>query len=176
MNTATPRDNTDEFVISRLFDAPRELMWKVWTETEHLKQWFGPKGVTMPSCSMSLRPGGVFHYCMRMPDGNEMWGKWIFREIVAPERIVVITSFSDAAGNLTRHPMNPDWPLEMLSTTLFSEQQGKTKITIHWAPHNATAAERKTFEDEKASMHQGWSGTFEQLERYLEEAQASSRN
>src|SRR5579864_531181 len=92
------------FVLSRTFNAPRELMWKAWTERDHLMQWFGPKGFTMPVAKMDFRPGGMFHYCMQSPDGNRMWGKFVYREIVVPERIVLVNSFSDEAGGITRHP------------------------------------------------------------------------
>ncbi len=83
-NAATNAEK-GEFVISRLFDAPRDVVWKAWTEPERLKHWWGPKGVKIVSCKVDLRPDGVFHYSMRMPDGQEMWGKFIYREIVRPE-------------------------------------------------------------------------------------------
>lgn len=161
----------DTFTISRTVDAPRALVWKAFTQREHLMRWFGPKGFTMPACTLDLRPGGIFHYGMRAPDGAEMWGKWIFREVVAPQRLVVIVSFSDKDGGVTRHPMAPDWPLETLSTTTFSEHQGKTTITIEWSAHNATEAERNAFRAGYASMQQGWGGTFDQLDAYLALAQ-----
>ena len=107
------------FVISRMFDAPRDLVWKAYTEADRLKKWWGPKGFTMLQCEIDLRPGGIFHYGMRAPDGSVMWGKWIFREIVVPKRLVVIVAFSDEAGGVTRHPFAPDWPLETLGTTTF---------------------------------------------------------
>ena len=155
------------FVLSRVFDAPRKLVWQAWTDPEHLKRWFGPKGFTMPACSMDLRPGGVFHYGMKSPDGHEMWGKWIFKEIVPPEKLVVVASFSDAKGGVTRHPASATWPLEMLSTTTFTEHAGKTTLTLRWAPHKATEEERKTFNSAHAGMTQGWGGTMAQLEAYL---------
>ncbi len=155
------------FVITRTIDAPRALMFRVWTEPEHLMRWWGPKGFKMLRCKIDLRPGGFFHYGMRSPDGSDMWGKWIFREIVAPERLVFINTFSDEAGGLTRPPFAQDWPREMLSTITFAESDGKTTITVEWSPHNATEAERKTFAEGHGSMQQGWSGTFEQLAAYL---------
>ena len=158
-----------EFVITRVFDAPRDLVWKAWTERERLMRWFGPKGFTMPVATLEFRPGGVFHYCLRSPDGHDMWGKFVYRDIMAPECIVLVNSFSDKQGNLTRHPMSPTWPLEMLSTTTFTEHEGKTTITVRWAPLNATEAERKTFDEGRAGMSQGWGGTMEQLEAYLKE-------
>jgi uncharacterized protein YndB with AHSA1/START domain len=157
----------EEFVITRVFDAPRDLVFKAWTERDHLLKWFGPKGFTMGVANLDLRPGGVFHYSMRSPDGHEMWGKFVYREIVPPERIVLVNSFSDANGNLTRHPMSPTWPLEMLSTTTFTEHEGKTTLTLKWVPFNATEQERKTFDEARGGMQQGWTGTFDQLADYL---------
>ena len=104
-------DESKDFVTTRVFDAPRDLVWKAWTDPERLKEWFGPKGVTIPVCRMDLRPGGTFHYAMRMPNGQDMWGKWTFVEVVAPEKLVLISSFSDEKGGITRHPMSPNWPL-----------------------------------------------------------------
>src|SRR5262249_19849622 len=104
-----------EFVISRVFDAPRALVWKALTEPERMKQWWGPKGFKVIASKMDLRPGGIYHYGLQSPDGAPMWGKLTYREIAAPERLVFITSFSDEAGGITRHPMAPTWPLEMLS-------------------------------------------------------------
>ena len=72
-----------ELVLTRVFDAPRDLVWKAFTEVDRLKQWWGPKGFRMLTCRLDLRPGGIFLYGMQSPDGHEMWGKWTFREIVA---------------------------------------------------------------------------------------------
>src|SRR5215468_2760397 len=83
------------FVITRVFDAPLDLVFKAWTEAERLTHWWGPKGFKMLSCKLDLRPGGVFHYGMQAPNGAAMWGKWVFREIVAPKRLVFVVSFSD---------------------------------------------------------------------------------
>ena len=158
-----------QFVISRTFDAPRDLMWKIWTERDHLAKWFGPKGVTIVSAKNDLRVGGVFHYGMKTADGKMMWGKWIYREIVPPRRLVFIVSFSDEQGGVARHPFNAEWPLETLSTVTFAEQDGKTEVTVRWTPHNATESERKTFETNREGMKQGWGGTFDRLAEYLEE-------
>jgi uncharacterized protein YndB with AHSA1/START domain len=161
-------DLAQTFLIARTFDAPRELVWKAWTETERLMQWFGPKGFTMFHAENDLRPGGVFLYALRGPDGGEMWGKWVYREVVPPQRLVLVASFSDAEGNLTRHPMTPNWPLQTLSTTTLTEVDGKTTVTIEWRPLGATDEERNVFADAKSSMTGGWTGTFDQLADYLE--------
>lgn len=156
------------FEITRVFDAPRERVWQAWTDPEHLKHWWGPKGFVVTHCKIDLRPGGIMHYCLRMPDGNEMWGKFAYREIVKPERLVFVNSFSDPKGGVTRHPGHAGWPLEMLSTVIFEEQGGKTKITVQWLPgDSATELERKTFDEGRDSMKQGWTGTFDQFADYL---------
>jgi len=160
-------DIQDEFATMRTFDAPRELVWKAFTEPERMKEWWGPKGFKVIHSKMDLRPGGVYHYGMQSPEGHEMWGKFVYREIVPPERLVLVSSFSDRDGNITRHPMAPTWPREMLSVFTFEENNGKTTLTIRWSPLNATDEERKTFSDGKPGMQQGWSGTFDQLAEYL---------
>lgn len=159
-----------EFTITRSFDAPRDLVWKAFTEPERLMHWWGPKGFTMVEAKVDLRPGGVYHYGMKAPDGAEMWGLWTYKEIVAPERLVVLVSFSDADGGITTHPMNPDWPREMISVMTLVDEGSKTSVTITAAPYNATETEITTFEAGKSSMDQGFSGTFEQLDAYLADA------
>lgn len=161
------RNNLEEFAITRVFDAPRDLVWKAFTEPKRLKEWWGPKGVTIIESKMDLRPGGSYHYAMRTPDGNTMWGKFVYREITPPSRMVFVNSFSDEAGGVTRHPMAPNWPLEMLSTFLFEEESGKTRFTVRWSPLNATEEERATFAAGHASMQQGWGGTLDKLAAYL---------
>jgi uncharacterized protein YndB with AHSA1/START domain len=157
-----------DFVISRVLDAPRALVWTCFTDPERMKQWWGPKGFTVTASKMDLRPGGTYHYGLKAPNGQAMWGKFVYREIVSNERLVFINSFSDEKGGVTRHPMNSGWPLEMLSTFTFEDAPGgKTKFTVRWAPHNATQEEQKTFDTGHDSMRMGWSGTMEQLEAYL---------
>lgn len=167
MNTTISTTTERPFVISHLFNAPRERVWKAWTERDRLMQWFGPAGVTIPAARLDFRPGGYFHFCMRTPDGKEMWGKFVYREIRTPEKIVLVNSFSDEKGALTRHPLGATWPLEMLSTTTFTDEGEKTKLTIEWSPLNPTDDERKTFDSSHDGMRQGWSGTFGQLTGYL---------
>ena len=162
-----------DFVIERTLDAPRNLVWRAFTDAEHMKQWWGPKGFKVFHSKMDLRPGGTYLYGMEVPNGPVMWGKFVYREIVPPSKLVFINSFSDENRGVTRHPMSPTWPLELLSTFTFEEAgPGKTKFTIRWSPHNATEEERKTFDAGQASMNQGWSGTLEQLEAYLPKAKA----
>lgn len=155
------------FTISKTFNAPTDVMWKAWTHDNQLKQWFGPKGISMPKCQMDLKVDGMFLYCMVTPDDTEMWGRWIFTEIKKPEKLVMITSFSDKEGKITRHPLAEAWPLEMLSTVTFTEKNGKTTVNVEWNAINETPEERKFFDASHDSMTQGWTGTFEQLEEFL---------
>ncbi len=163
----------DEFIISRVFDAPRDLVWKAFTQAEHLKHWWGPKGFTARVLKLDLRPGGIFHYRLQGPDGQVVWGKFIYREIVAPERIVHTVSFSDENLGLTKHPMSPDWPMEMLSTVTFADEGGKTRMTVRWTPLDPTEVERHTFATSHADMQQGWGGTMDQLADHLERAHST---
>ena len=159
-----------EFVIARVFDAPRELVWRAFTEPERMQHWWGPKGFTVIASKMDFRPGGIYHYGMRAPDGSTMWGKFVYREIVRPERVVLVNCFSDEAGNITRHPLSPSWPLQMLSTFLFADEDGATKLTIRWSPLDADETERATFAGAHPSMQQGWTGTLDRLAAYLAQA------
>lgn len=115
----------------------------------------------MRVATLDLRPGGVFHYGLRSPNGHDMWGKFVYREIVAPERTVFVVSFADENGGATRHPMSPTWPLEVLNTMKLFEHDGKTTITMRGVPVNATEEDRKTFEAGFDSMQQGFKGTLD---------------
>ena len=157
-----------EFVISRVFDAPRELVWKAWTEPDRLIKWWGPRGFEILSTKVDLCVGGIFHYHLRSPEGLEIWGKFVYREISPPEKLVYINSFSDPAGGTTRAPFfDGKWPLQILSTVTLAEEGKKTKVSIRWVPYSATEIERKTFEEAADSMQQGWTGTLDNLTEYL---------
>jgi len=155
------------FVITRVFEVPRDLAWKAFTEPERMKQWWGPKGYTVIVSNMDFRPGGTYHYCLQAPNGMKMWGKFVYREISAPEKFVAVTSFSDEKQGVTRHPMSPSWPLLMLSTFTFTEDKGNTTLTVQWSPISPTDEELKTFKDGTSAMIQGWTGTLDQLSDYL---------
>lgn len=157
----------DAFVISRVFKAPRALVWSAFSDCKHLKHWWGPKGFTMEVCDLDFRPGGIFHYGMKAPNGQMMWGKITYLEIVAPERLVHLVSFSDENRGVTRHPMAPLWPLETHVDATFTDQGKDTLITARWMPHNATDEERKIFSNAHDSMRQGWNGTMDQLDAHL---------
>ena len=87
-----------ELVITRVFDAPRALVFKAWTEPDRLVRWWGPQGFTTPFCTMDLRPGGAVRFCMRSPEGTDHWLQGVYREIVAPERLVCTWAWEDAGA------------------------------------------------------------------------------
>src|SRR5689334_20419107 len=155
------------FELSRTFHAPRALVWEVYSNAEHLSKWWGPAGFTWLRGTLDFRPGGVFHYGMRAPTGQEMWGKFVYREIAAPERLAFTNSFSDRDGNTVRAPFAEDWPLEVLNELTSTEANDATTVAMRGTPFNATDAEKKRFEAMKPSMNMGFKGTLDQLEEYL---------
>ena len=167
-NNPSLEPTVEPFSISRVLNAPRDFVFKSFTEPEKMKKWWGPKDFTVLVSKMDFRPGGIYHYGLQSPDGEKMWGRFVYREIVTPERLVYVNSFSDEAGNVTRHPWSQNWPLEMLSTTTFTEEHdGKTTFMVKWTPLCVTALELKTFNEGRGSIVQGWTGTLDQFEEYL---------
>ncbi len=155
------------FVITRHLKAPRQLLWDVYTQAEHLLHWFGPKGVTMSHSAMDFRLGGKFHYCQALEGGTALWGLWQFREIQTPEKIVLLQHFSDAQGNVAPNPWDASWPMQTLSTTTLAEQDGGTLLIIEWVPYDASEQEKATFLAGHASMGPGWNSVLDRLETYL---------
>lgn len=157
-----------ELILERVFDAPRELVFKAFSEAEHLKMWWGPRGWTLPVCTVDFRPGGVWHYCMKCIDeqqgdffGMESWGKGVYQDIVEGEKIVYIDYFSDAEGN-----ENQDMP-STLVTMLFEEFDGKTKLISR--SKYASAEALKTVID--MGMEQGITETWDRLAEHLQSVQ-----
>lgn len=117
--TRAAREAVGELVITRVFDAPPELVWKAWTEPEHFKQWWGPGPFTCPFSAIDLRVGGRLLWCMRSPEGQEYWTTGAYREIVPLQRLVYSSAFADAAGNpvpASYYNMPGEWPMETLVT------------------------------------------------------------
>jgi len=161
----SPATTSTELVITRVFDAPRELVWKAWTEPEHLMRWWGPKGFTAPAVEIDFRAGGKVLAAMQSPEFNEgrpIWSTGVYREIVPFERIVCTDSFADEHGNVvpaTYYGMEADMPLEMLITVTFEDLGGKTRMTLR---HEGIPAG-----PEREGANQGWSESFDKLAEYL---------
>ncbi|WP_345949340.1 SRPBCC domain-containing protein [Mucilaginibacter sp. PAMB04274] len=153
--------------ITRILDAPPELVFKAWTEPERLAKWWGPKGSRITIKKFDLKPEGTFHYCMDHPNGTEMWGLFVFHEVSAPRKLVFVSSFADPEGNIIRGPFFSNWPLEIKNVLTLEETDGKTIMTLKGGPINATEDEMAQFAKMTQSMQQGFGGSFNVLEEYL---------
>ena len=139
-----------KLMLTRIFDAPRELVFKAWTDPKHMARWWGPKGFTNPVCEMDVRPGGALRIVMRAPDGVDYPMRGVFREIVKPERLVFTNIALDEDGNAV---------LEGLTTVTFAEHDGKTKLTLQT---NAVALVAEAFQ-KLEGMEEGWTQSLERL-------------
>jgi uncharacterized protein YndB with AHSA1/START domain len=153
MDTRTSIDADErepELVITRIFDAPRDVVFEAWTEPGRVARWWGPRGFVTTYCDMDIRPGGAFRVCMRSPEGAEHWKQGVYREVVEPERLVFTFAWEDADGNPTH---------QTLVTVSFAEEGSKTKLTLHQAVFETIA---------RRDEHQrGWTSTLQRFAEYL---------
>jgi uncharacterized protein YndB with AHSA1/START domain len=150
-------DWENELTIVRVFDAPRAKVWQACREIEALKQWWGlPTGATMHTCKVEFRVGGAMLCEIEPPDGAKLWFKWIYREIVEGERLVLEQHFSDANG---RDLDSPERPASTVKLSL-DDAGGKTNLTV---THTGMASEKYRVENFK----EGWSQSLHRLEEHL---------
>ncbi|MEG3144118.1 SRPBCC domain-containing protein [Sphingomonas sp. RT2P30] len=169
MTTDATAQTTPEFVISRHFAAPPERLWEAWTDPAQMAQWLGPKGTTGTTLAADVRPGGLLHWRMDGAEGS-MWGRAVYREVIAPSRLVYVQSFSDDAGAITRAPFfEGRWPLEMLTIVTFELDGDGTRVTLTWRPLDAAADELANFVSNIPSMHGGWGNSFDQLAALIDQ-------
>jgi uncharacterized protein YndB with AHSA1/START domain len=142
-------------VMTRMFSAPRRLVFKAYSDCDHLNQWWGPRLWPLSYCDLDFRPGGTWHYCMRGPNGEEAWGKAIYREIVEPESLVYADAFSDAEGSTV--------PPESVVWVTFGDEGKKTRLTVR--TEFATAEDRETVL--KMGAEEGIAETLDRLEELL---------
>ena len=168
-NELTQAEDTADLNLSRVVDAPRDLVFKVWTDAEHFAQRFAPRDVAIPFCRIDPRPGGALHFCHRVGDGTEVWIKGSYREFVAPERLVFALWFVDATGRRAAHPMFPDWPLDtvIVTTVTFADLDGKTQLTVRQGFEPAAAAAKDVVKRERQCARAGWAETLERLDEYV---------
>ena len=146
----TQADST-EILIEHVFDAPRELVWKAWTDPEHVAKWWGPQGMTTRVDELDLRPGGRWRYVMMAPDGSEYPQKGVFREIVPPETIVTSAEFEVGA----------EGPHKVILTYRFDDLGDKTKLTMRSGMYLPMS------EQEQMGVIEGWNSNFDSLDDYL---------
>jgi len=151
-----------ELVLTRVFDAPRRLVFKAWTDAKHVAQWWGPHGFTNPVCEVDVRLGGAIRIDMRGPDGTVYPMTGFYQEIVEPELLVFTASALDAEG----HPL-----FEVLTTVTFAEQGAKTTLTMHARVVTATPEAAPHI----AGMQEGWTQSLERLGKYLGSTFAKGR-
>jgi len=166
LTTSTPLRTVE---ITRIFDAPRELVWRAWTDPQQMMRWWGPPTFTAPVCSMDLRVGGKYLYCMQSPDGQQFWSTGVYQEITRPERLIFTDSFADEEGNIvpaSHYGMGDDFPLEMVVTVTLEESGDQTKMTLRHAGLPAGEMGDMT--------EQGWSGSFDKLAESLRQGDAPS--
>lgn len=156
------------FVINRSFDVDIERMYDLWTNPKHIMNWTPPTGFTGKYRSADIRPGGESFYEMS-GNGFTLYGKARYLEMNQPTRLVYTQVFTDINGNISRHPMAPTWPEAMKTTVSFHEEgPTQTRVTVEWEVFgNADSSERETFKGAKGGMTQGWTGSFDKLEEYL---------
>ncbi len=173
--TDTQQTGTErqEFVVSRTLNAPRDLVFEVWSRAEHLARWWGPKGCAITVKRLEFRPGGIFHYSMDTPDGGRMWGRFEYGDINPTDLIVFVNSFADEEGNIIRAPFSEIWPLRVLNRLTLDEQDGRTTLTLRGGPIDAGDEEWEMFHKMFPSMQQGFAGTLDQLEAYLASEQGA---
>jgi uncharacterized protein YndB with AHSA1/START domain len=147
-----------EVRITRVFDAPRDLVFRAWTDPEQLNRWYAPTGCAIRFEKIDVRPGGRFHSCITTPDGHECWCVGEYREVVPPERLVHTMLVADAAGTEmepTAVGMDPDWPRETVLTVTFEDLGGKTRLTLHQTVSEALA--------KRTGAHPSWLSMLDRL-------------
>ncbi len=152
----------DELTITRIFDAPREQVWKAWTVPARTMRWWGPKKFTSPVSRIDLRVGGKYLNCMRSPEGQDYWSAGVYREIIPMEKLVLTDSFSDEKGNIlpaSHYGLSGDWPLELLVTVTFEDIGGKTKMILR---HEGIPSGLM-----RDNTEAGWSESFDKLAESL---------
>ena len=160
---------TQRFVLNRVFAAPIDVVYRMWTDPEHLARWIPPTGTTMKFLRADLRVGGSTHACITDGGKVTMYSRAEYLELTPPHRIVYTQQFVDERGAVSRHPLAPTWPETMLTVvTLTEEDDDQTRVTVTWEPYGAaTDAEVATFLQARGGMTMGWTGSFDKLEALL---------
>jgi uncharacterized protein YndB with AHSA1/START domain len=160
--------DTTIFEMTRHYDRPLATVWKAWSEAAALQQWWGPKGCSIEVKRFEFQPGGFFHYAMRFPGAEPMWGRFNYRRIEPLTSLVWLNSFANEHGGIARAPFSDDCPMEIENTVSFSaDASGRTTVWLRARPFGEVAAERRYFEELQPSLNEGYGGTFDQLGDFL---------
>jgi uncharacterized protein YndB with AHSA1/START domain len=144
-------------------------VWKAFTEPYRLAKWWGPPDTTLRLSSLDLRPGGRYHFRSEFPDGNSVWGLFVYKEVTPMDRIVYLHSFSDETGDVAPSPFGGPWPARLHTTMLFTDKDGGTEFTLRQHPVDASPDEEAAFAALFEGMEQGWGGTLDRLTAYIAE-------
>lgn len=156
-------------VLSRIFDAPRALVFEAWTKPEHFSRWFGPHGADVLSLVIDPRPGGVIRFAHRFEEGALIHLKGMFSEVVQDERLVFTIGFVDEHGRPCAHPMLPDWPLDGLieSTVVLEDAGDGTRVSVAQRVLPLESASHAAVKQHQLLAREGWTQTFERLGEHL---------
>ena len=160
---------TTEYVLERTFDAPREMVWRAWTDPELLSRWYGP-GIETIIHDFDLQPGGAWLNEMRWGE-NADFSKMVFQEVTQQEKLVWHHSSTDADWNIISSPMMADWPRVLLTTVTFEDSDNKTNVRLSQIPIDATDAEIACFAAMMDGMSKGWGGGYKIIDEILKELQ-----
>jgi len=166
----TPNDKHEGLKIVREFNAPKTLVFDAFSTAEAFAEWWGPAETPVTVEHFDFKQGGKAHYKME-GNGQIMWGVLNFKNIVRPDLLEYVSSFSDETGKICKSPFPFDFPLEIFNRLTFEENNGITTLTLSGHPINATAEQEATYNSMIENMNQGFAGMLDQLESYLTKAQ-----
>ena len=158
------------FVMERTFDAPKDLVWRTWTEAELVGRWYGP-GLETEVHEFNPTPGGLWLHEMKAPNGS-MFQRMEYTEVTPTDKLVMLMSNANENWEVVASPMMPDWPRVLLTTVTFEDDGGQTKLTLTWEPHEATEAEIATFTAAIDGLSKGWGAGMDIIAEILAELQA----
>lgn len=156
-----------KYELERIFDAPRELVWRAWTDPDLLHRWYGP-GIETVIHGFDLTPGGAWLNEMKWGEKSD-FSKMVFQEVSEPEKLVWHHSSTDPDWNIVSNPMMPNWPKLLLTTVTFKEVDGKTSVVLTQLPIDASDAELACFAETMSGMDNGWGGGYKIIDEILTE-------
>jgi uncharacterized protein YndB with AHSA1/START domain len=168
---------SDDLVATRVFRAPRALVFEVWTVAEHFVRWFAPRAADVTDCVLDPCAGGVIRFCHQFDDGRKLWVQGHFDEVVAPERLMFTGGFVDEQGRPAGHPAIPEWPLEAVveTTVTFDEVELGTRVTVRQRIRPPEAAAHPAVVQERRLAREGWTEVFDRLDEHLDRVIAEKK-